>query len=143
MKNEIDRVRAFNRFYTNFLGLLNEKLLGKSVSLTEGRILFEIDKYPDCNARDLMELLRIDKGYLSRTLSRLEQSGFLKKNLSKKDKRARILSLTTKGEKLLDGINRNATSEIKNILKALRKSEREGLVSAMLEIETILSNANQ
>ena len=34
-------VRAFNRFYTNVIGLLRGKYLGTPYSLTESRLLFE------------------------------------------------------------------------------------------------------
>ena len=77
MQEQIEAVRAFNRFYTDFLGLLNQDLYGAPVTLGEARVLLEIGHAPGIRARDLMGLLSMDRGHLSRTLGRLEQRGFI------------------------------------------------------------------
>ncbi len=38
----IDAARDFNRFYTNFLGVLNKAYLDTPFTLTDARVLFEI-----------------------------------------------------------------------------------------------------
>ena len=35
----VARIRSFNRFYTNILGLLNRHILDSDLSLTEARVL--------------------------------------------------------------------------------------------------------
>lgn len=137
--SQINHIRAFNRFYTNFLGVFNERLLESPVSLTEGRILFEIAGHPGCKAKDLMEILRMDRGYLSRTLARLEASGWVKREPNTSDKRVRTLRLTSRGDRLLKTINRKAAAHIESILKGIDKTKRRQLISAMAEIESILS----
>ena len=42
-------IRAFNRFYTGVIGVLHQNVLDAPYSLTEVRVLFELDR------RDLME----------------------------------------------------------------------------------------
>lgn len=47
MRSEIDKVmevRGFNRFYTELLGILQNKVYESEYSLTETRILYEISK---------------------------------------------------------------------------------------------------
>ena len=39
---QIAAIRAFNRFYTRQIGLLDEHMLKSKFSLAEGRVLYEI-----------------------------------------------------------------------------------------------------
>src|SRR5947209_9823674 len=67
-------VRAFNRFYTNVIGVLSEGLLHTSYSLTEARVVFELSQRESTEVADLRRTLDIDAGYLSRMLARFERS---------------------------------------------------------------------
>jgi len=46
----IETARDFNRFYTNFLGLLNKAYLDTAFTLTDARILFEIGSHDGVSA---------------------------------------------------------------------------------------------
>ena len=61
-------VRAFNRFYTRQIGLLNEHVAKSRFSLGEGRVLYEIGKRGPTTGRDLADALALDPGHLSRLL---------------------------------------------------------------------------
>ena len=61
-------IRAFNRFYTDIIGLLDQHLLDSPYSLAEARIIYEIHHNKDIQASQIMELMDIDKSYLSRLL---------------------------------------------------------------------------
>ena len=69
---QVAQVRAFNRFYTNVIGVLHGMYLDSPFTLTEGRLLFEIARHPAVEVSDLRRALDIDAGYLSRVLSRFE-----------------------------------------------------------------------
>ncbi|WP_431215832.1 hypothetical protein ACQ86N_14930 [Puia sp. P3] len=64
----ISRIRAFNRYYTNIIGLLDRHILNSSYSLPEARILYELNHREGIQASGIIESLGIDKGYLSRIL---------------------------------------------------------------------------
>ena len=70
-------VRAFNRFYTNMIGLLRGKYLDTPYSLTEARILFELAQRDANEVTDLRRTVDIDTGYLSRILARFESDGVI------------------------------------------------------------------
>jgi hypothetical protein len=50
----IASVRAFNRFYTDLLGILREGLLRTPYSLTEARVLFEIAQQETTEVAELL-----------------------------------------------------------------------------------------
>ena len=58
--NIIYDIRSFNRFYTNFFGFLNKYILDTSYSVTEVRILIEIDRIEKCTANNISKKLNFD-----------------------------------------------------------------------------------
>lgn len=111
-KNEtVDCIRKFNRFYTVQLGFLNQNYLGSGFSVTETRILFEINSTDGISAKELCSLLRLDKSYMSRMIRSFEKSGIIRREVSKNDKRANCIFLTEKGKtevsRLIDITNEN------------------------------------
>src|SRR5215217_619784 len=94
----IDRIRSFNRFYTNIIGLLDQHFLDSPFSLTEGRVLYEICNTEGCSAKKVRAKLMIDEGYLSRILDSFIRRGLIKKTPSPSDGRLRIIVPTEKGK---------------------------------------------
>ena len=70
--DQIEAVRAFNRFYTARIGALRDGLLATPYPLPEARVLFELGRRGTIDAADLRRVLDLDGGYLSRLLARLE-----------------------------------------------------------------------
>ncbi len=140
MNEQVDAIRRFNRFYTNFLGLLNETLLDSPLTLTEGRILFEIDNLAACRAKELIEILNLDRGYMSRVLKRMERLELIERVTDTRDKRVRTIKLKKDGRHVLNSIDRDANRHIGSVLKLLNGSNRRILIKAMQDIEIILSD---
>src|ERR1700722_4581168 len=92
-----EAVRAFNRFYTRRIGVVQEGYLQSRFSLTEARVLYELAQTDGLTASQIGAVLDLDAGYLSRMLRRFEQDGLLTRGASEADKRANILSLTDAG----------------------------------------------
>ena len=136
----IDRIRSFNRFYTNIIGLLDQHFLDSPFSLTEGRVLYEICNTEECSAKKIREKIVIDEGYLSRILDSFSKRGLIKKTPSSKDGRLRIILPTEKGKKEFANLNENSNVLISQLVEKLSEEERGELLTKMEGIRTLLEN---
>ncbi|MFC1224139.1 MarR family winged helix-turn-helix transcriptional regulator [Pedobacter sp. BG31] len=130
-------MRAFNRYYTNLIGVLDKGYLETQYSLTEARILFEISLGKK-NASEIIDAMRIDKSYLSRVLNKFEKNKLIIKSKSEKDSRASRICLTDKGMMDLNALNELADQQLDALLKKLSATERKQLALHMNSIIEIL-----
>ena len=135
----IEKVRSFNRFYTNVIGLLDQHFLDTPYSLTEGRVLYEISHMEECSAKKIRENISIDEGYLSRIINKFTKQALIKKTPSSKDKRLHIILLTEKGKKEFAKLNDNSNKLISQLIEKLSEKEREDLIKMMEGIHEKLS----
>ncbi len=134
----ISEIRNFNRFYTNILGLLNQSLLDSPYSLTEVRILLEIDKIKECTANALIEKLNVDRGYMSRILNRFEADELITRKNSSYDGRALLLYLTPRGKKVLSILEEKSVNQIEGLICNLTDDAKGHLIESMhFIIETL------
>ena len=72
-----DEIRAFNRFYTREIGLLNRSLPATDLSLPEARVLYELAQAPEGGrtAAEIGRTLNMDKAHLSRIVARFVTRG--------------------------------------------------------------------
>lgn len=138
--DRIGQIRSFNRFYTNLLGLLDKTLLKSQYSLTEVRIMFEINRLSSITASELVKLLNLDPAYLSRILSGFERKNLIHKKKSKLDMRKQHLSLTLNGQQVISKLQEKANEQIEKLLTNIGQEDQNRLVIAMSTIERILKN---
>jgi DNA-binding MarR family transcriptional regulator len=139
----IERIRSFNRFYTNVIGLLDHHFLDSPFSLTEGRVLYEICNTEDCSARKIRANILIDEGYLSRILDSFVKRGLIEKTPSPKDGRLRVIVPTEKGKKEFSSLNENSNNLISRMLENLSMEERSELLDKMEGIRTLLEKPDE
>ena len=137
---DIQSVRDFNRFYTNVIGLLDNHILNSSYSLPEARVLFELNRKESCTARGILDVIKIDKSYLSRMLAQFENSGLIRKKTSTADGRAVQLTLTLKGKKAASDLDTASINQIKNMLKPLSAQAQGQLLTHLQQIKSLLSS---
>lgn len=140
---QISRIRAFNRFYTSIIGLLDKQYLDSEFSLTEVRIMFELHRHPDgMTASDLIDLLNLDKGYLSRLLQVLEKKKLILKKKSDRDGRVFHLHLSTKGSNVFEGLNNQSQTQVKDMLSNFTEADVTALTGHMDGIRNIFEKSN-
>lgn len=135
----IEKIRSFNRFYTNIIGLLDQHFLDTPFSLTEGRVLYEIRYKEECSAKRIRKNIDIDEGYLSRIIDKFIKKGLIAKTPSLKDKRLHIIMLTKKGQEEFSRMNENSNRLISQITEKLSEQETSELVSMMERIQELLT----
>lgn len=140
--SEINRAvgsfRQFSRFYTRFLGLLDEHLIESGFSLTEARVLFELSTRPKAGASEIAHELSVDLGYLSRILHKFEDSGLLDRSPSPSDARYAVLRLTRKGKTAFAELDRRSSTQAAGILEKLTPADLAELIRSMSWVESIL-----
>jgi len=135
----IQTVRRFNRFYTRQIGVLQEHLLQSQFSLTEVRVLYELAHRDNLTAKDLCINLGLDRGYLSRMLQSFETQGWIKITPSTDDRRRQFLSLTAKGHKVFDPLDRRSSDEVAAMLARLSPHQQKKMLAAIHDLEAVLS----
>jgi len=137
-RDQIDRIRRFNRVVTQRTGALSESYLGQGRPLGQARLLFEIAA-DGSDIASLRESLELDSGYASRLLKSLEADGLVAIRRDGGDKRRRLVTLTAKGSAERAAYDALSDGLAQSLLDTLGPSQRQRLVNAMAEVETLLN----
>lgn len=135
----IAAVRRFNRFYTRWLGLLDEHHLASGFTLTEVRVLYELAHRRECSATELARELALDAGYLSRIVTKFAARKLLDKRAVASDARQSLLSLSAAGRRAFAPLQRGTEKQLALLLANLSPAHKRELVAAMQRIEALLS----
>jgi DNA-binding MarR family transcriptional regulator len=134
----IDKVRAFNRFYTRVLGLLDRHFLESQYSLTEVRVLYEIAHGELCTAKAIRAEMGIDAGYLSRLLDAFIRGRLVKRTPVREDKRYHVLNLTQKGRDVFARLNASQHRSLEALVSRLSAADCRDLVGHMERIQELI-----
>ncbi len=138
LASRIQAVRRFSRFYTRQIGVLHEGLLGGTLSLTEGRIIYELAQSGETTAARLGGELGLDTGYLSRLLRGFEERGLIERRRSDTDGRQSVLSLTDAGRQSFAAMDARSCAEVQAMLAKLNTEDQRRLVAALVTAEALL-----
>ncbi|MDN4988644.1 helix-turn-helix domain-containing GNAT family N-acetyltransferase [Bradyrhizobium arachidis] len=136
--DQISAVRAFNRFYTRKLGVLDQHLGKSPFSLSEARVIYELAHRDDVSAKEIGNELGLDPGYLSRIVQSFDEKGLITRRPLPADRRQYQLSLTAKGRQSFAKLNLSSQNEVAAMLAQLPAGDAARLTQAMATIETVL-----
>ncbi|WP_339028068.1 helix-turn-helix domain-containing GNAT family N-acetyltransferase [Bradyrhizobium symbiodeficiens] len=136
--DRIAAVRAFNRFYTRKLGVLDQHLGKSPFSLSEARVLYELAHRDELAAKEIGNELGLDPGYLSRIVQSFEEKGLITRKPLPADRRQYQLSLTAKGRQTYAKLNLSSQNEVAAMLAQLSAEDATRLTQAMATIEAVL-----
>ena len=88
--DQIAAVRAFNRFYTRRLGVLDQHLGKSPFSLSEARVLYELAHRDELAAKEIGNELGLDPGYLSRIIQSFDEKGLIARRARSSGRQLRL-----------------------------------------------------
>jgi DNA-binding MarR family transcriptional regulator/N-acetylglutamate synthase-like GNAT family acetyltransferase len=104
-------------------------------------VLYELAHRNKPTASELCKDLGLDAGYLSRTLRSFEKKGLIRRDASESDGRQTLLTLGTKGRKVLVPLEARSNEQVANMLGRLSSAQQKRLAEAMGAIEGLLGDA--
>lgn len=139
--DDIAQIRAFNRFYTRQIGVLDASHLKTPFSLGEARIIYEVATRGTTNAADLARSLSLDPAYVSRILARLKDEGLFTLAQSASDKRQTDISVTEAGNAAFKTLDAGSNAVVADLLAGIDPMRRAAMVAAMETIRSIMGDA--
>ncbi len=131
-------VRKFSRFYTRRLRIVGNNYLGSDLSLTEGRVLYELCNREAPSARDIGRDLGLDPAHLSRILARFTRRALIRRRPSPNDRRENLIHVTAAGRRLFASLDGRSSDEVGALIAPLGAGDRERLIGALNTIEALL-----
>ncbi len=113
--------------------------LGIEKAGAEARILYEIYTGKQISASQIVSILNMDKGYVSRILKKFEKDGLVNKENFSTDARVSLLALSEKGLKVFHNLNRASNDQVDALIAPLAITKQKELVMHMQEIMQLLS----
>lgn len=136
----IDAVRSFNRFHTSLIGALDYAgRLGTPYSLTEARVLYELNRADEVQVPRLRETLRIERAHLSRVLARLDEAGLVAREQHPTDRRVQLARLTGSGREAADLLDRLSHEAVGDLVARLGEGQRQRLARALVTAQEVLN----
>jgi DNA-binding MarR family transcriptional regulator/N-acetylglutamate synthase-like GNAT family acetyltransferase len=135
---QVAALRAFNRFYTRRIGVLDERLYGSGFTLPQSRVLWELAHHEGLTATELARRLDLDPGYLSRLLAGLKERRLIRARRSPIDARQSLLALSAAGHRAFAPIDAHSQAQTAALLAPLGEPGRRQLLQATRTIEQLL-----
>jgi DNA-binding MarR family transcriptional regulator/GNAT superfamily N-acetyltransferase len=141
LDQRVNAVRAFNRFWTTIIGVLNAGLLGTPYTLTEARVLFELGRRDLVDLVELRRELAIDAAYLSRIMSRFRADGLAESQPSDRDGRRVSARLTAQGRTVFETLDQRSATEVRALLERLPDESQRRLVQAITTVQQLIEGS--
>jgi DNA-binding MarR family transcriptional regulator/ribosomal protein S18 acetylase RimI-like enzyme len=139
---QVSAIRAFNRFYTRKIGVV-DGMACSPFSLAEARVLYELAHHERTTATDIRKELGLDPGYTSRILRNFERRKLVVRERSETDARQRFLSLTTKGQRAFEPLDDRSNRDIAAMLEELTPKERKQVTDAVQTVRRLLGDQTE
>ena len=111
-----------------------EVLKQAGITLRQFSVLAAVSDSEGASQADIVERTGIDRSTLADMVSRMEDSGLLKRRPSKQDKRAKSVSLMAKGRKAFEVTRDGVAKADEELLALLPSNRRSAFISALSKL---------
>lgn len=121
--------------YRDFLSYTTKELKALGISFGQMPLILYIGKHPGCTQADLTRTLHLDWGYSQRSITKLVDTGFIRKEYNEA-KAGNCLTLTEHGMEVFDTSHQVFTSWDSVKTGNLTAEEKETLLALLSKITT-------
>lgn len=122
------------RFFQVYLGLITEALASFEMDPSFYSVLVELHERPGIDQKRLGEALGIDRTTVGQMIEELARRGMISRKVDSQDRRARILSLTKKGDMIRQEIRPHMLHAQERLEAALTPAERATFLDLLTRI---------
>ncbi len=122
--------KAYSRMHTH----LTRTLLKFDVSVPEWKLLGQLYEHGKVKLNELAELLSYDPPMVTKLAKRLEKKELVKRAQDPNDERAKIITITSGGSKLIEQIEPEVKKIMAQILKGISREELSIYIKVLIAI---------
>ena len=121
-------------------GYKNIKKIADDITIDQSLVLITLDQNPNITQKEVAELIFKDFASLTRIIDLMVKKGYLKRSINEKDRRRFILTISTKGKKLIKKLVPTIKQNRSKALDGLVEKEIKQLHSSL---NKIIANCNE
>lgn len=132
------------RVWQIHVAMFMEEAEGTGVTPVQFSILLTLRQKEGLDQRRLAENVGIDRSNTADIMRRMQQAGLIKRSRGVEDRRAMIVSLTPKGARLIEALERRVDNSHRRLVEALSPAQREtfvGMLQRIVAVENDLGRA--
>lgn len=125
--------KAYRILNTNLTRVLSPY----DLSIPEWKLIGQLHDHGDMGLAELAERLSVEPPLVTKLIDHLEKKDYVVRTLHKSDKRAKVITVTKKGEKILLELEPKVKESMKNLVDGVSKME---MLAYIHVLETIVNN---
>ncbi|MCF0110116.1 MAG: MarR family transcriptional regulator [Erysipelotrichaceae bacterium] len=122
------------RLHKDFYAYCKEELKDEGVTIGLMYFVLYIADHHGCKPSDMMKEMTLDKGYVKRSIDRLVEDGIITQTEHPTDRRATLLHVTEKGQRIYEKCRQVFQKWDEMVLADHSETERKALLDNLAQI---------
>lgn len=126
------QLREIVRILERKFGALEEnEVICCGITMAQCHALVEIGRVKSISLNELAQILNLENSTMSRTVNSLVNNDLVKREIDPSDRRYVMISLTSNGVKLFNGIEEGMNLYFKKVYGSIPESKREQVIESL------------